>query len=286
MRPAGRRQAVGYLQAHSAISERRACRVVGIGRSSRRYRPRRPNDAAVRQRLRELAAERRRFGYRRRHVLLRREGLIANHKRIYRLYREEGLLVRQRKRKRVAQGQRPTPMALSRPNQQWSLDFLSDALAWGRKIRLLAVIDSYTREALALEVDTSLPGRRVAGVLSRLIAERGTPAELLMDNGPELTGKALDQWAYERGVRLRFIEPGKPVQNAWIESFNGRLRDECLNEHWFLSLADARRIIEAWRIDYNRQRPHSSLGYLTPEEFSRATTVRQIQPRRLAGLSL
>jgi putative transposase len=285
VRPAARRQAVGLLQGRFAVSERHACRVVGIGRSSRRYRPRSRPDAALRQRLRELAAERRRFGYRRLHVLLRRAGLPVNHKRVYRLYREEGLLVRQRKRKRVAHGQRPTPLVLSGPDQQWSLDFLSDALAWGRKIRLLAVIDSYTREALAIEVDTSLPGRRVASVLSRVVAERGTPAELLMDNGPELTGKALDQWAYERGVQLRFIEPGKPVQNAWIESFNGRLRDECLNEHWFLNLADARQIIEAWRIDYNRHRPHSSLGYLPPEAFHRATTDRETQPRRLAGLS-
>jgi putative transposase len=285
VRPAARRQAVGYLRGRFAVSERRACRVVGIGRSSRRYRGRRADDAAVRHRLRELAAERRRFGYRRLHVLLRRAGLLVNHKRLYRLYREEGLQVRRRQRKRVAQRQRPCPRALSGPNQQWSLDFLSDALAWGRRIRLLAVIDTYTREALAIDVDTSIPGRRVAAVLSRLIAERGIPAELLMDNGPELTGKALDQWAYERGVQLRFIDPGKPVQNAWIESFNGRLRDECLNEHWFVSVADARQIIEAWRTDYNRQRPHSSLGYLTPEEFRRARPLRHIPPRRLAGLS-
>lgn len=285
MKPAARRQVVGYLQHHYAVSERRACRVVGIGRSSRRYRPRGRPDAAVRQRLRELAAERRRFGYRRLHVLLRREGLVANQKRTYRLYRAEGPQVRRRKGKRVAPGQRPTPIVLSAPNQQWSLDFLSDALAWGRTFRLLAVIDNYTREALVIDVGPSIPGRRVVAVLNRVIAERGTPAELLMDNGPELTGKALDQWAYERGVQLHFIEPGRPVQNAWIESFNGRPRDECLNEHWFLSLADAQQIIEQWRLDYNRQRPHSALGYLTPEEFSRAAPIRQIQPRRLVGLS-
>ncbi len=285
MRPAARRQAVGYLQEQFAVSERRACGVVGIGRSSLRYRRRRPSDAGLRRRLCELAAERRRFGYRRLHVLLRRAGVQVNHKRVYRLYRAEGLLVRQRTRKRVTHHERATPTAVSGPNQQWSLDFLSDALAWGRRLRLLAIIDSYTREAVAIEVDTSIPGRRVVAVLNRVIAERATPREILLDNGPELTSKVLDQWAYDRAVQLRFIDPGKPVQNAWIESFNGRLRDECLNEHWFLSLADARRIIEAWRIDYNRSRPHSSLGYHTPEEFRLAITTRQAQRPHLAGLS-
>ena len=168
-----------------------------------------------------------------------------NHKRVYRIYREEGLTVRRRGRKRVSREARlPLPAPVG-PNQLWSLDFVSDALAWGRRIRLLCVIDAFTRESLAIEVDTSLPGVRVAQVLDRLIAERSqAPAEIVLDNGPELASRALDQWAYERGVRLRFIDPGKPVQNAFIESFNGRLRDECLNEHWFLSLAHARRITE------------------------------------------
>jgi putative transposase len=206
----------------------------------------------------------------------------VNHKRVYRLYREEGLTVRRRGRKRVAREARlPLPVPTG-PNELWSLDFVSDALAWGRRIRLLCVIDAFTRESLAIEADTSLPAWRVAQVLDRLIVERGQgPAEIVMDNGPELTSRVLDQWAYERGVKLRFIEPGKPVQNAFIESFNGRFRDECLNEHWFLTLADAQRITEEWRVDYNRNRPHTSLGNLTPLEFSRLledTQIKQPEP--------
>lgn len=208
--------------------------------------------------------------------------MTVNHKRVYRLYKEEGLSVRRRGRKRVAREARlPLPAPVG-PNELWSLDFVSDALAWGRRIRLLCVIDAFTRESLAIEVDTSLPGVRVAQVLDRLIAERGAkPEEITLDNGPELTSRALDQWAYERGVRLRFIEPGRPVQNAFIESFNGRLRDECLNEHWFLTLAHAREIIEEWRTDYNQRRPHSALGNLTPLEFARVlqdTQTKQLEP--------
>ncbi len=264
------------------MAERRACGLASIGRSSCRYRGSGRDDGPLKARLRELAAERRRFGYRRLHVLLCREGFVVNHKHVYRLYREEGLSVRQRCRKRVARERCPAP-APTGPNRRWALDFVSDALFWGRKIRMLTVVDLYTREALAIEVDTSLSGVRVAQVLDRVITERGqAPDEIVLDNGPELTSKALDQWAYEQGVALRFIEPGKPVQNAYIESFNGRLRDECLNEHWFLSLADARRTIEEWRIDYNRHRPHSSLGNLSPEEFRTDWTMR-LAP---AGLQL
>jgi putative transposase len=199
---------------------------------------------------------------------------MVNHKRVYRLYREAGLAVRKRARKRVARERLPAATAV-RPNECWSLDFVSDALHWGRKIRMLTVVDAFTRESLAIEVDTSLSGTRVARVLDQVIERRGgTPAEITLDNGPELTSKALDQWAYERGVRLRFIEPGKPVQNCFIESFNGRLRDECLNEHWFQSLRHARRIVEEWRMDYNHTRPHSSLGNRTPDEFHAAFTQR------------
>ena len=280
------RRAVAYLRQRYAVSERRACGLAGIGRSSARYRGRPRDDAALRERLRALAAERPRFGYRRLHILLRREGARVNHKRVYRLYRAEGLAVRRRRRKRVARARAEMPAATA-PNQRWCLDFVSDALAGGRKFRLLPVLDIFTRESLAIEVDTSLPGARVARVLDRLIEERGAaPGEIVMDNGPELTGKALDRWAHERGVRLAFIEPGKPSQNGFSESFNGRLRDECLNEHWFISLADAREIVEAWRLDYNRERPHSSLGYATPEEFRNAsgeTTTTETAP---AGLSL
>ena len=285
MRPAERRAAVRWVRERHGLPERRACRLVGVGRSTLRYRGRRGGDEDLRRRLRELAAERPRFGYRRLHALLRREGVAVNHKRVERVYRAEGLAVRRRGRKRVARDGRGRAALPGRPNQQWGVDFVSDALAWGRRIRLFTVVDVFTREALAIEVDTSLPGARVAGVLERLAAERGAPAEIVLDNGPELAGRAVDQWAYERGVWLRFIEPGKPVQNAFVESFHGRLRDECLDRHWFLGLADARRIVEAWRQDYNRARPHSALGYRAPEEFrfdfDRATITR----RELVGLS-
>lgn len=271
MTPAARRAAVDWLRGRFAFSERHACALVGIGRASHRYRGRRRADeAALRRRLCALAGERPRFGYRRLHALLRREGVVVNHKRIERLYRAEGLAVRRRRRKRAARDLRGRPAQPLRPNQQWALDFLGDALARGRRIRLLTVVDAWTREALAIEVDTSLPGERVVRVLAAVSATRGAPEEIVLDNGPELTGQVLDEWAYQRGVRLRFIDPGKPVQNAVVESFHGRLRDECLNEHWFVSLADARRIVERWRQDYNRSRPHSSLGYRTPEEFRRS----------------
>lgn len=266
MTPAQRRAAVAWLRERYAFSERRACRLVGISRTSARYRTARGDEAAVRARLRALAAERPRFGYRRLHALLRREGIVANHKRVARLYREEGLAVRRRSRKRLAREGRGAVPAPVRPNQRWGLDFVSDALAGGRRLRLLCVLDLFTREALAIEVDVSLPGPRVVAVLERLAAVREPPAELVLDNGPELTGRALDTWAAGRGVRLRFIAPGKPSQNGLVESFNGRLRDECLAQSWFTRLADARAIVEAWRRDYNGARPHSALGYRTPDE--------------------
>ena len=268
MKPAERRPAVHYLRAEWCLAERRACGLASVSRSTARYLATRSGDQELREKLREKAGERRRFGYRRLHVLLRREGWTVNHKRVYRLYREEGLSVRKRKRKRAARADRAPLGAPAGPDQLWCLDFVSDALSWGRKIRMLTIEDAFHRESLAIEVDTSLPGVRVARVLDRLTEERGAiPDVIVLDNGPELTSKALDQWAYERGVRLHFIDPGKPQQNGFIESFNGKFRDECLNEHWFLSLADARRTIEDWRIDYNQNRPHSSLGNLTPEEY-------------------
>lgn len=270
MKPAERRAVVQQVQERYGLSQRRACQLVGIGRSTVRYRPSgRAGEAALRQRLRELAAERPRFGYRRLHALLRREGVIVNHKRIERLYREEDLAVRRRTRKRVARDGRGRAALPQQPNTQWAIDFVSDALAWGRRIRLFTVVDVFTREVLAIEVDTSLPGGRVVRVLERLASDRGAPTEIVLDNGPELAGKTVDHWAYERGVQLRFIEPGKPVQNAFVESFHGRLRDECLNRHWFIGLNDARSIVERWRQDYNQTRPHSALGYRSPEEFRR-----------------
>jgi putative transposase len=277
---------VHQVRERYGISERRACQLVGIGRSTLRYH-RRPyrEEESLRQRLRELAAARPRFGYRRLHVLLRREGVIINHKRVERLYREEGLAVRRRPRKRVARDGRGRAALPTRPNQQWGVDFVSDTLAWGRRIRLFTVVDVFTREALAIEVDTSLPGGRIVRVLQRLATERGVPDEIVLDNGPELTGKALDQWAYERGVWLRFIEPGKPVQNAFVESFQGRLRDECLDRHWFIGLNDARHTVEAWRRDYNRARPHSALGYRSPEEFRLGFDTAAIRQQEWVGLS-
>jgi putative transposase len=277
---------VRWVRDRYVISERRACRLVGVGRSTLRYCPRGcADDGQLRRRLRELAAERPRFGYRRLHALLGREGVSVNHKRIERLYREEGLAVRRRRRKRVARDERGRAALPGRPNQQWGVDFVSDALAWGRRIRLFTVVDIFTREALAIEVDTSLPGGRVVRVLERLVTERGGPDEIVLDNGPELAGKAVDQWSYERGIQLRFIEPGKPVQNAFVESFQGRLRDECLNRHWFLGLSDARRTVEAWRRDYNQTRPHSALGYRPPEEFRRVFEQTAITRQELVGLS-
>ena len=281
-----RRAMVQWVREHYSVSERHACRLVGIGRSTLRYcAHQRPDESLLRLRLRELAAVRPRFGYRRLHVLLRREGVIVNHKRVERLYREEGLAVRRRKRKRVARDGRGRAALPGRPNQQWGIDFVSDTLAWGRRIRLFTVVDVFTREALAIEVDTSLPGGRVVRVLERLVLERGAPDEIVLDNGPELAGKALDQWAYERGVWLRFIEPGKPIQNAFVESFQGRLRDECLDRHWFLGLGDARHTVEAWRQDYNRARPHSALGYRSPEEFRLGFDKAAIRQQEWVGLS-
>ena len=294
MTPAQRRAAAGWLRERYAFSERRACRLVGIGRTSARYRTVRGGDAAVRARLRALAAERPRFGYRRLHALLRREGIIVNHKRVQRRYGEEDLAVRRRARKRLAREGRGAAPAPTRPDERWGLDFVSDALAGGRRIRLLSVLDLFTREALAIEVDVSLPAARVVAVLDRLARERGVPAELVLDNGPEVTGRALDGWAAQHAVRLRFIAPGKPSQNGFVESFNGRFRDECLDRTWFTSLADARATVEGWRLDYNGRRPHSALGYRTPDEIRAAfrattttttTTTTQIEDRTADGLS-
>ena len=222
--------------------------------------------------LRALAAERPRFGYRRLHVLLRRRGHPVNHKRVYRLYREENLAVRRKKRKRIAAEIRTVPAPPQRPNERWSIDFVSDSLGSGRRFRALTIVDDFTRECLAIEVDTSLPGVRVARVLERLAVERGVPATIISDNGPEFTGVALDRWAAERGVHQHFIRPGKPMENGYIESFNGKLRDECLSGNWFISLADARAKIGAWRNDYNSIRPHSSLDNQTPTEYAKSFT--------------
>jgi len=264
------RAAVRAIQAKFELSERRACALVGLGRSTCRYRPRRQDSPMLRERLRTLAGERRRFGYRRHHVLLRREGFLVNLKRIYRLYAQEGLTVRRRKRRRRVPRGVPRLAAPTRINERWSLDFVLDVLDDSRRFRILTVVDDFTRACLAIDVDTSIGGRRVAQVLQRLIEMRGKPARLVTDNGPEFISRALDAWAYAHEIELHFIEPGKPNQNAYVESFNGRMRDECLNEHWFMSLGQAREKIETWRQDYNAVRPRAS-RWTTPS--SRASTA-------------
>ena len=272
MTPAARRGAWVAATAGLGLSERRACRLVKIHRSVARYKPRREAPTELLTRLRELASERRRYGYRRLAVLLRREGFVVNHKKVYRLYRDEGLAVRRvrrRKRKKLAGAERVIPSLPESRNQCWSMDFVEDSLADGRRIRVLTLVDNYSRECLALEVGTSLPGARVVRVLEQVSRIRGKPKTIVVDNGPEFAGKALDAWAYENGVGLHFIAPGKPVQNAYIESFNGKFRDECLNEHCFSSIDEVGAVVEAWRQDYNTVRPHSSLGYRTPDQAVR-----------------
>ena len=244
-------------------TQRHACELVGIDPKTYRYASRRPDDGAVRTRLRELASVRRRFGYRRLYILLAREGVRMNRKKLYRLYREERLMVSKRG------GRKRAPMALPQgPNQRWSLDFVSDALAHGRRFRILAMVDDFSRECLALVVDTSLSGLRVTRELDGIATLRGYPCMVVSDNGSELTSNAMLRWQQDRSVEWHYIAPGKPQQNGFIESFNGRLRDECLNEHLFNNLKEASQIIEAWRIDYNTRRPHTSLGGLTPVEFA------------------
>jgi len=250
------------------LSQRRACRLVGIGHSTLSYQRRRASDDAVRKRLRELAAQRRRFGYRRLGWLLAREGHSMNHKKLYRLYREERLMVRRRGGRKRALGSRTPMMVPAGINQRWSLDFVSDTLADGRRFRVLCVLDDFSRECLAAVVDTSLGGMRVVRELELVVSQRGWPHTIVSDNGTELTSNAVLRWAAER-VSWHYIQPGKPVQNAFIESFNSKLRDECLNEHFFFGLAEARHLIEAWRQDYNQLRPHSSLGALAPAEYAK-----------------
>jgi putative transposase len=271
VKPTAYRRAVGILQADFSMSQRRACTALEFARSSCQYRTKRPVPTELLGRLRALAVRRPRFGYRRLHVLLRREGFLVNHKRVYRLYRAESLAVRRKHRRRITAGIRTVLPPASRINQRWSMDFVADALATGRRFRTLNIVDDFTRECPAIEVDTSLPGLRVTRVLDHLAATHGLPELIVVDNGPEFAGKALDVWAYRHGVQLHFIRPGKPVENAYIESFNGKFRDECLNENWFIDLEDAKNKIETWRLDYNRVRPHSSLSDLTPEEFKNKT---------------
>jgi len=268
--PAAKRGAVAHAIATFGVSQRRACRAIGAERSSMRYRHRRPDDGDTRTRLRELAAIRRRFGYRRLQILLRREGVRMNHKKLRRIYAEERLQVRRRGGRKRALGTR-APMALPQaPNQRWSLDFASDALADGRRFRILAIVDDFSRECLCLVPDTSLSGKRVARELAAIIAVRDRPLSCVSDNGTELTSTAILTWSQEHRVEWHYIAPGKPQQNAFAESFIGRLRDECLNETLFTSLAHARAVLAAWQHDYNTIRPHSGIGNVPPATYTNA----------------
>ena len=258
------------------LSERRACRLLAVDRSSYRYAAVPDWNAELRAQLVELARQKPRFGYRRLHVVLVRRGVEVNVKRVYRLYREEGLMVRRQRRKRLVRSL-PAPPRLQRSNQEWAIDFIVDGLASGRMVRILSVVDVYTRECLALEADTSLGSGRVIRVLERLMLERSAPENVRSDNGPEFTSRRMIGWAEERKLMLVHIQPGRPMQNGHVESFHGRLRDECMNAHWFRTLQDVRQTLESWRQEYNCERPHSALDYMTPEEF------RQTQDRGKDG---
>jgi len=243
------------------------CQLVALDRNTFRYRSRRPDDPVLRRRIREIADTKRRYGCPRIYVRLRREGWPVNHKKVERLYREEGLSLRRRTRKKATAVPRvalPTP---TRPGLCYAMDFVHDRLATGRRFKCLTMTDPYSKEVPVIEVDFSIGGDRVCRILDRLFAERPLPETVILDNGPEFAGTALDAWADHHGVRLHFIQPGKPVQNAFIESFNGKFRDECLNEHWFLTLQEAQVVIEAWRREYNEERTHSTIGDVTPLEF-------------------
>lgn len=262
---------VDYCQQRFSVSERRACRVVGIARAVNAYRSRRRPYTELRIRMREIAASRMRYGYRKIYVLLRREGYSLGKQLMRRLYREEGLALRHiaSRRRSRARGTRPERRPATRANAAWSLDFVADQLVDGTRFRMLTVIDVFTRECVAIQVGQRLNGNDVVVSLEAASRERGAPQRVYCDNGSEFTSQVFDMWAYRRGVTIEFSRPGKPTDNAFVESFNGTLRDECLNAHWFTSLRDAAAQIEAWREDYNVSRPHRALGDLSPAEFAR-----------------
>ena len=256
------------------ISERRSCRLLGVTRSTCRYQSVADERAFLRIRLRDLATSRPRFGYRRLHILLRREGWLVNAKLVYRLYREEGLGIQRRvpRRRKSCQIRAKKPL-VSHCNQTWSMDFMADQLDNGQRIRVLTLVDNLSRESLAIRVGQRFTGDDVVRVMEDVVSTRGAPESIQVDNGPEFISKSLDWWAYWNKVQLDFSRPGTPTDNAFIESFNGRLRQECLNQHWFLSLADAQSILDAWRTDYNETRPHSSLENQTPSQFARRNSL-------------
>jgi putative transposase len=267
VRPAARKEVVGHLQQSYAISQRRACRLVSISRKALGYvSDRSVRDAVLVKRLRALAEQYPRYGYLMLHELLRREGLVTNRKRTYRLYTAQGLQVRTKRRRKLTRPR--VPMAVpNNANARWSADFVHDQLADGRRFRVLNIVDDYSRVCIGQLTELSISGERMARYLDQLAQTRGLPTTLVLDNGPEMTSKAMFFWAKRHGVKLHFIQPGKPTQNAFVESFNGKFRDGCLNQQWFHDIHDAKSIIDAWREHYNEQRPHSSLGYLPPKIF-------------------
>ena len=265
-----RREALPYVRKTYQISERRACLVLIVNRRTLRYRSVKIDVTPLRHRIKEIAATRVRYGYRRIHVLLRREGWLMNHKRVCRIYREEGLSMRHRppKRRRAAMMRRERTTATC-ANETWSMDFLADELHDGRRIRLLAIVDNFTRECLALEAALGFKADRVVSALQRIVLRRGRPQRIRVDNGPEFVSKQRDQWAYWNHVELDFSRPGKPTDNAFVESFNNRVRQELLNVNWFVSLDETRRLATRWRADYNANHPHSALGNLSPQAFAK-----------------
>ena len=269
---------MAFAQTEHGLSERTACKLLGVERSSYRYEPRPDSNAELREALVELARQKPRYGYRRLHALLSRRGYEVNVKRVYRLYVEERLMVRRKRRKRLVRD-RAAEQRLTGPNQEWAMDFIVDGLATGRMVRILSVVDAYTRECLALEADFSLGSGRVTRVLERLIAEHGRPAAVRSDNGPEFTSRRRIGWAEGWKVGLIHIQPGRPMQNGHVESFHGRLRDECLNASWFRTLNDARSTLASYRREYNCERPHSSLHYRTPQEFRQRTGYAEVESK-------
>ena len=278
-RPALKRPVVEYIRDHYGLPRRRACRLVGLHRSVFYYRSVKNPQLELRGRMRELARTRVRYGYRRLHVLLKREGWSLGRNQAYRLYCEEGLQLRsklpRRRKTVVTRRERYVPR---RVNQAWSMDFVSDQLVDGRRIRALTIVDVFSREALAIEVGQRMRAENVVEVCNRLVARRGKPKRVFVDNGSEFSGRMFDLWAYHHGVRIDFSRPGKPTDNCFIETFNGSLRDECLNVHWFETLEEAKARIEAWRRDYNESRPHQALQEQTPNEFA-------AQAKELEGLT-
>jgi len=270
--PEDKRSAVAHMRQEHGASERRACGLIDQPRSTQRYEAKPKPDDGLAKRIAELAAARPRFGYRRLTVMLQRESISVWHGRVHRITKQLRLQVPRRKRKRFVSS-KPAPTEITKPNQRWGMDFVSDSLADGRSFRALAIVDHYTRECPVIEVDLSLPGARVLRVLEQLAEERGLPDSIRVDHGPEFICDGVRRWCERRNVQLDYIEPGKPMQNGHVESFNGKFRDECLNTHWFTTLRQARSIIESWRIDYNVVRPHSALRYATPEEFANRSSA-------------